>query len=669
MPSSDATCLGDVGFSSEQKRAKAPHASACDGNAKQENEAELTTIASAGLSSQQLKGDISTLQLHRAGRERRPMITNNARILLVDDEERNRDMLGRRLERAGYEVIYRADALSIETDIVDERIDAVILDWMMPQRSGLDALRGLRRCHDGERTPVIVATALDDDEIVAEVLEAGASDYVSKPIHMRVLLARLKVQLEKRNAVLALDVVRDGLEDAVRERTRELRAEMAEREAAEERARAMALHDALTGLPNRRHLHKALEDYLSRAQSTNPLAVVAVDLDRFKPVNDLYGHAVGDELLVRIADLLRHEIGDDGFAARLGGDEFILVLPYASEEQLLGRLTELVAKFETPFPLLGYEVSVGATLGVAMAPTDGADSDTLMRRADVALYRAKEDGRGRFAFFEPGMDERVHERAALENDLRIAIRNEIIEPYFQPLVQLETSQVLGYEILARWPHPERGLIPPDQFIHVAEETGLIGELTLNILGRACRESLNWPGAPRISLNISPVQLRDAALPQKLLAILAQNGFPPQRLEVEITENALVSDFEAARLILISLKNQGVHIALDDFGTGYSSLRHLRELPFDVLKIDRSFVHSMTDSEDAHTLVKTIVALAKNLGLGVTAEGIESVEHAEALQALGCELGQGFLYGRAVNGADTAEGLEHPATPVSKSSAA
>jgi predicted signal transduction protein with EAL and GGDEF domain len=285
-----------------------------------------------------------------------------------------------------------------------------------------------------------------------------------------------------------------------------------------------------------------------------------------------------------------------------------------------------------------------------------------MRRADVALYRAKQDGRGRFAFFEVGMDERVHERAALENDFRIAVRNDEIEPHFQPLVHLSTGEVLGYEILARWPHPVRGLVPPDQFIPLAEETGLIGALTFNVLRHACREALDWAGAPRISLNISPVQLKDPALPQKLLKVLAETGFPSQRLEVEITEDALVSDFDAARTILASLKNQGVAIALDDFGTGYSSLRHLRELPFDVLKIDRSFVHSMNESPEALALVKTIVALAKNLGLGVTAEGIESAAHAEALQTLGCELGQGFLYGRAVKGADIASALARQSEP-------
>jgi predicted signal transduction protein with EAL and GGDEF domain len=304
-----------------------------------------------------------------------------------------------------------------------------------------------------------------------------------------------------------------------------------------------------------------------------------------------------------------------------------------------------VNTFDAPLPLAGNEVCVGATLGVALAPTDGLDADVLMRRADVALYRAKDDGRGRYAFFEPGMDERVHERAALESDLRIAIRNDAIEAHFQPFVNLTTGEVTGYEVLARWTHPIRGSVPPSVFIEIAKDTGQIGDLTLNVLRRACRQSLAWPNAPRIAVNIAAIQLRDVALPQKLLKVLAECGFPPQRLEIEITEDALVSDFESARAILASLKNLGVAVALDDFGTGYSSLRHLRELPFDELKIDRSFVHSIADSDEALSIVRTIIQLAKSLGLGVTAEGVETDAQARALHALGCETGQGFLLGR------------------------
>jgi diguanylate cyclase len=412
--------------------------------------------------------------------------------------------------------------------------------------------------------------------------------------------------------------------------------------AAAKHAARLALHDPLTGLPNRRHLHETLNNFLAEGRS---FALVAMDLDRFKPINDLYGHAVGDELLIKIARLLQEEVGEGGFVARIGGDEFVLALPFRSEETLLAHLTAVLTHFDQPLRLARHEASVGATLGVAIAPADGQDADLLLRRADVALYRAKNDGRGRFAFFEPGMDARAQERAALEYALRTAVRNDEILPHFQPLVHLRDGSITGYEVLARWPHPTLGLVTPDQFIPIAVEVGLISELTFNILRRACRESLNWPGAPGISLNIAPVQLQDPSLPQKLLKILAECGFPPGRLEIEITEDALVSDLESARALLTSLKNVGVKISLDDFGTGYSSLRHLRELPFDHLKIDRSFVTNMSDSEEALSIVRTIVQLAKNLGLGVTAEGIESAEQAAELHALGCERGQGFHLGK------------------------
>jgi len=403
-----------------------------------------------------------------------------------------------------------------------------------------------------------------------------------------------------------------------------------------------------------RNLRETLNVFLAAPEAR--FAVVAIDLDRFKPVNDLYGHAIGDELLVKVAKLLAEEASDGGFAARLGGDEFVLVLPYQTDGALFQQLSNLVAKVARPHCLGKNEASVGATLGVALAPADGHDPDTLLRRADVALYRAKSDGRGCFSFFESGMDARVLERAALEHDLRIAVRSDDIIPHFQPLVHLESGDVSGFEILVRWPHVGRGLIQPDEFIPIAVETGLINELTFNVLRRACHETLHWPKAPRISLNLAPVQLHDQALPQKLLKVLSECGFPPGRLEIEITEDALVSDLAAASALLTSLKNVGVSISLDDFGTGYSSLRHLRELPFDTLKIDRSFVRSMSDCDDALSIVKTIVQLAKSLGLAVTAEGIETEDQARDLQALGCERGQGYYLGRPAAGLPSREPL-------------
>jgi diguanylate cyclase (GGDEF)-like protein/PAS domain S-box-containing protein len=421
--------------------------------------------------------------------------------------------------------------------------------------------------------------------------------------------------------------------------------------AAGKQAATMAMHDTLTGLPNRRYLQEKLRASGINAPPAERLAVISMDLDRFKAINDLYGHAVGDELLQKVSRLLSEQAGPEDFIARVGGDEFILLLAFESDADLIRQISALIGKFDAPISLGEHEVTVGATFGVAIRPTDGVDPDVLTRRSDMALYRAKQQGGAQFAFFEPGIESLAQERLLLKRDLSNAVKNDQIVPYFQPLVQLKTGHVFGYEVLARWPHAERGLVQPIQFIKIAEESGLIDTLTINLLRRACRETLHWPGSPRIGINIAPVQLQDAALPQKLLMVLSECGFPPARLEIEITEDALVYDIKTAKASLTSLKNLGVRVALDDFGIGYSSLKHLLDLPFDVLKIDRSFVQSMTGSEDAFTIVKAIVQLAKNLGLEVTAEGIETESQALALQALGCEQGQGFLLGRPLPAAD------------------
>jgi predicted signal transduction protein with EAL and GGDEF domain len=347
----------------------------------------------------------------------------------------------------------------------------------------------------------------------------------------------------------------------------------------------------------------------------------------------------------------------------VGGDEFILLLVVESDAALIRQISSLIAKFDEPMALGEHEVTIGTTLGVAVTPADGVDPADLLRRSDMALYRAKEEGRGRFAFFEPEIESLAQERMLLERDLGIAVKSDQIIPFFQPQVQLDTGDVLGYEVLARWPHAERGMIQPAKFIKIADETGLIGSLTLNLLRRACLEAMNWPGAPRIGINIAPLQLRDVALPQKLLNVLSECGFPPGRLEIEITEDALVSDMKTAKATLASLKNLGVRVALDDFGIGYSSLKYLLDLPFDVLKIDQSFVQSMIESKDAFTIVKAIIQLAKNLGIEVTAEGIETERQALALQSLGCERGQGFYLGRPLQGGDCARDASILGPPV------
>jgi diguanylate cyclase (GGDEF)-like protein len=581
--------------------------------------------------------------------------TRLGRILLVDDQAQNRDMLGRRLERRGYDVVLRETAIGIEDAIGELNIELVLLDWMMPERSGLDALQGIRQRFDAEHVPVIVVTALDDGDIVSKALEGGANDYITKPIDLRVLTARVKAQLDRRQAVLELDSIRDSLERTVQERTQDLMsanetlsAEISEREAAEARAQSLARHDPLTGLANRRHFLEELERRLGLVGGEETaFALMFVDLDRFKPINDVHGHAIGDQLLQVIATRLTSCIRDDSFAARLGGDEFAVLLEGPSgREAVAAAARRILHELSAPILVNGLKLTVGASIGIALCPEDGDDAADLLQRGDAAMLRAKED-RGAYKFFDSSIDEELKSKAALETELRSAIPNGDIIPFFQPVVRVDTGELAGYEVLARWPHALRGMISPVDFIPVAEDAGLVDAMFWALLAQACRKALDAPGEFMLAVNISPSQVRDQWFPEKVLRTLRETGFPPQRLEIEVTESAMIGDVARAKSSLMSLKNQGVRVALDDFGTGYSSLFLLRELPIDKLKIDRSFVARITTDRENATIVGALVGLGKALGLQVTAEGVEDEATAEALRAMGCEFAQGYLYGAAV----------------------
>jgi len=577
------------------------------------------------------------------------------RILLVDDQAQNRDMLGRRLERRGYEVILRESAVGIEDMIEAEKIELVLLDWMMPERSGHDALLGIRARYDAEHVPVIVVTALDDGDVVSAALEAGSNDYITKPIDLRVLTARVKAQLDRRAAVLALDAIRNDLEVKVLERTQDLRSanetlseQIAEREAAEARAQLLARHDPLTGLANRRHFLEELERRLALVGEGDDdgFALMFVDLDRFKPINDVHGHAVGDQLLQVIGTRLSSSIRSDSFAARLGGDEFAILLEGPEgREGVAVAAQRILNELAAPIQINGLRLTVGASIGIAICPEDGRTAADILQRGDAAMLRAKQD-RGTFTFFDSSIDEQLKSKASLEAELRSAIPAGHIIPYFQPLVRLDTGEAAGFEVLARWPHRTRGMISPVEFIPVAEEAGLVDSMFWALLAQACRKALDAPGQFMLAVNISPSQVRDQWFPEKVLRTLKETGFPAQRLEIEVTESAMIGDMERAKASLMSLKNQGVKVALDDFGTGYSSLYLLRALPIDKLKIDRSFVSGMTTDRESATIVGALVGLGKALGLEVTAEGVEDVATVEALAAMGCHLGQGFLFGAA-----------------------
>ena len=414
---------------------------------------------------------------------------------------------------------------------------------------------------------------------------------------------------------------------------------------AEQEAKEMALHDPLTGLPNRRKANMEIATALRDADSA-PVTLLAIDLNRFKPINDLHGHLIGDQLLLAVGERLEAVVGRDGMVSRIGGDEFCVMLSGISAGDQLIRQVELLSEvFEKPFALGDISIVVGASIGVVTTNVPDTTLDGLLSQADAAMYRCKGTGRNAVAFFESGMEHAAIQRAQIENDLRRAIADGHIQPFFQPLVNLNDGKILGFEALARWHMADGTTRMPDDFISIAEETGLISDLFFVVLRSAALEAKKWPDNIHFAVNLSPVQFGDEWLVERILQTLLDVGVPPGRLEIEITESALVADLEVARDIIVSLKNQGINISLDDFGTGYSSLRHLSELPFDKLKIDRSFVSNIELNSASQSIVRAVTALAHNLGLQVTAEGVETYDNARNIIDFGCDIGQGYLYGR------------------------
>lgn len=437
-------------------------------------------------------------------------------------------------------------------------------------------------------------------------------------------------------------------------RSRELALEIRLREESEKRERKLARHDPLTGLVNRRVLVEAFDTMAGEGRASNHrCALMLIDLDHFKPVNDLYGHSVGDAVLVEVASRLKDTLGSQHLVARLGGDEFACLIHYHDEEFDVARIAgSLVRRLGRPFNISGVTVDIGASVGIGLGPVDGESAEDLLRAADVAMYEAKRSGKDRYCFFHSEMDSRLRERATLESDLRGAVKRGELVAYFQPVIALDDNKVIGLETLARWEHPERGLLMPELFIPIAEDIGVIGELSYEMLRQGCKAAKNWPDDVSLSLNISPVQLKDTWLPIRIVEILKREGIAPNRLIIEVTENAIIDDIALAGKVFESLQNAGIRIALDDFGKGYSSLSHLHQLHFNHLKIDGAFVRSI-DSKESREIVDAISGLGRSLGMSVVAEGVETEECATALRAIGCEQAQGYLFGRPCNADETA----------------
>ncbi len=431
-------------------------------------------------------------------------------------------------------------------------------------------------------------------------------------------------------------------------RYRDLSSEIAERTDAEQRAQTLAMRDPLTGFYNRRALSEQGADLLVKtAKRQKSLAMLMLDLDHFKNVNDVHGHAIGDALLKIVAAEVAKLLPPSAIAARLGGDEFACAFAFDSDTRdIVDRVAQgIVARLSQPFDAAGAHVHISVSLGIAQSEAGCETIDALMRRADIAMYAAKHQGRNRHAWFDVSMERELQAR----NDTEVGLRNGIprgeFVPFFEQQIDLTTGRLHGFEMLARWEHPTRGLVMPDKFIGIAEETGMIADLSLSVMRQAMTEARNWDPSLTISVNISPSQLKDPWLAQKLVKLLTETGFPAHRLEVEITESSLFENLALAQSIVGSLKNQGIKLALDDFGTGYSSLAHLRALPFDRIKIDKSFVLSILENPESAAIVNAITRLGDSLGLSVTAEGIEDAAIEERLRQLGCHKGQGWLYSR------------------------
>ncbi len=427
-------------------------------------------------------------------------------------------------------------------------------------------------------------------------------------------------------------------------RSKDLKEALEAYEAAERLARSNANTDPATGLGNRRELVRALDEVLdTRAGGV----FLVLDLDHFKRVNDLHGHLAGDKVLRRVAEVSKKAAPLEACCARTGGDEFAILLPSSDEETAEKVAAKILEAMATPLFIEGAQIQVTVSIGLARL-TGCSDEETALRQSDVALYAAKRAGRNAFAWFDQILEREITERLKLEEDIREGIKSGQFVPFFQPLVDLNSRQIIGFEALARWRSPGRGFVEAEVFIETAERTGLIAPLTMSVLEQALKEARNWPADLRLAVNVSPVQFRDPTLAEQILKTLSATGFPAHRLEIEITEGSLLEDREQVLTIIHSLKNVGISISLDDFGTGYASLAQVNRLPLDRIKIDKSFITTIVKSEQTAAIVNTIAGLGHNLSVPITAEGVESEQIRNALADFGCSEAQGWLFGRAIS---------------------
>ncbi len=569
-----------------------------------------------------------------------------AKILVCDDDQNVRLLTRQCLEAEGMSVVEAANGLEAIDMFVRERPDLVFLDVEMPGMTGLEACQRIRQLPQGELIPIMIVTGSDDRASIDQGFRAGATQYKTKPVNWTLLGRDVKYMLRASDAFNSL-------------------------KRQEDRLRYLAYYDPLTSLPNRRNFSEQLNRILKRcAHQQSSAALLFIDLDHFKRINDSIGHARGDSLLVEIAKRLTMELREDDAVnvysntdgepeneddpnateiARLGGDEFTVVLSDVDAAEDVEKVAQRILKsLSEPIALQSHNPVVTPSIGIALYPQDGRDPDTLVRNADTAMYVAKAEGRSCYRFYNETMNARAVEQLKMEEDLRHALVNDELELRYQPQVDCISGEVVSMEALVRWKHPIRGMVSPGEFIPVAEITGQIIELGEWVMKQVGRDCLYWDSKGlkpfRVCVNISPLQFYQRQLPKWVAGFLDESGLPANRLELELTESAIMTDAKTNIAKLKELKALGVDLAIDDFGTGYSSLSYLKRFPIDTLKIDQSFVADL-DTPDGAAIVDAIIALAKTLKMRVIAEGIENEYQLSYLVSRGCNLLQGFYFAR------------------------
>ncbi len=551
-----------------------------------------------------------------------PKLERTPVVLIADDDPSIRLVLRHTMEQSGYHVIEVANGLEAVQATIKQIPDLILMDAVMPEMDGFRATEEIKKiteCHD---TPILMATSLDDDRSIARAFDVGACDYITKPFNWSVLKHRTSRML------FAAD--------------------------AERKIRHLAYHDVLTGLPNRALFMDRIDQAISRAKRENSqFALLFLDIDHFKVINDSMGHAAGDELLNIVSTRLIGVLRKTDTVARLGGDEFTIVIEGLNEaEAVVSVVKNILATLDSPISVNEKEVHIGGSIGIAMYPQDGESFGTLLKNSDIAMYRAKELGRKTFQFYAHEMSQKAMQRLDLESQIRSALKSEEFIVYYQPKVDLVSGECRGMEALVRWQHPEKGLITPDKFIPLAEETGLIIQLDEWVIRTACQQFKEWRAAGyqinNLSVNLSARHFKEGGLLNHCKDIIDDIKISPESIEIELTESALVDNYVRAKEILTEIHQMGIRIALDDFGTGYASMSYLKEFPFDTVKLDRSFIQGLPDNIEDAAIVKAMIQLAEALNLNMVAEGVETEQQKVFLLDNGCVYGQGYLWSKPVS---------------------